>query len=111
MITRRGWVWILGLLGAASIAWGFRLQSNANFDNAVRGYLGVRERGTAAPWVFGILGAVLLVIALGIVIAGSRQQVTTTIPMGWHDHPDDPTKLRYHDGNSWTNRTADKTAQ
>ena len=108
MISRRAWIWILGLTGAGLVGYGFRLQAVSNFDNDVRAIMGLSSRGTVAPWAVGGIGVVLLIIALVLLILGTQQAKAPALTAGWHDDPEDPKKLRYFDGGAWTQRTADK---
>lgn len=100
---------MLGLAGAALIGLAFRIQAQANADNAVRDLLGTRAQGTMGPWVVGAVGAILLVFALVLVVLDGQQSRPREVPMGWHEDPHDPTLLRYHDGSDWTDRTAAKS--
>ena len=99
---------MLAVAGAALIGLAFYIQAQANADNAVRELLGTRAEGSAGPWVVGAVGAILLVFALVLVVLGSQQSRPGAIPMGWHDDPQDPSRLRYHDGSDWTDRTTAK---
>jgi len=67
-----------------------------------------------AFWILFLLLAAIAVVVLVVVLAVRGRgkpapPATERIPMGWHDDPESPTRLRYHDGTAWTDRTADKT--
>lgn len=107
-MTRRTWAALVAVVGAAAVGYGFYLQAQANSSNAVSGMLGLRSQATAAPWVVGGIGALLLLLALILVVAGSPASNQRAVAMGWHDDPNRPDLLRYHDGKRWTDRTAAK---
>ena len=51
-----------------------------------------------------------LVFPIWALISWARRgdRPRSAISAGWHDDPESPTRLRYHDGTAWTERTADK---
>lgn len=100
--------WVAGVIGAVLIAVGFYAQARTNKHNAVGAFLGREAEGSAVPWVLGVLGAIMVLAAVAMVVQVNRPAVNSRIPMGWHDDPHDPSRLRYHNGSDWTERTADK---
>lgn len=59
------------------------------------------------PYIIGAFGG--LAILVGIVMALMPERAAgPTFAAGWHDDPNSPDLLRYHDGTAWTERTAIK---
>lgn len=112
-MTKRTWGILLIVLGAAAIGLAFFLQAQSNSANAVASLMGGRGSGTPAPWIVGGAGVVAIIAGFVVMAMGSPDSATPagkrSIPMGWHDDPESPGKLRYHDGTQWTDKTADKT--
>jgi len=100
------WGLLLAAAGLVLLGLAWRASAAHTTDANVAALLGRPREGTVAPWVLGGAGALCLVVAGVALWAGSRRP---RVPAGWHDDPDDPRRLRYHDGTGWTQRTADKS--
>jgi len=97
-------IWLL-VGGAAAIGLAFFLQAQVNASSAASRYAGLGASGSPAPWVVG--GAGVLAILIGIFVL-AQKSAGSRIAAGWHDDPDSPKRLRYHDGERWTEKTAEK---
>lgn len=93
-MSRKDWATFIGVAGAIGLVGGFVLQAMA------RPY-----EQTFAPWAVGGIGVALLLIALVLFATAPDEERTDR---GWYDDPRDPTRLRYHNGRSWTLRTEPK---
>lgn len=112
-MTKRTWGILLIVLGAAAIGLAFYLQAQNNSANAVASLLGSRGSGTPAPWIVGGAGVVAIIAGFVVMAMGApaaaNEPGKRSIQMGWHDDPETPGRLRYHDGTQWTDRTAEKS--
>lgn len=124
------YVLALGVVIAIGVVWTLLVRRARAKDAAKAGDPRPESAPTSKLWWGGILLAYALImlvsgffnplqaIALvgGIVLLGlgfqdRRNWHTRKAPditAGWHDDPESPTLLRYHDGNDWTERTASK---
>lgn len=114
--------WILFIIGLAGIPLGFYLQAQQNASAAADMMFGYGSHGSPAPWIVGIGGVVLLLVGLVLLVTAHREpsgantgmtypstSPRPAVSMGWHDDPESPSYLRYHDGVAWTDRRVLKT--
>ena len=88
---------ILRLGGLIAIAAAFWLQAQANASNAAGAYAGIAASPSPLPWVVGGAGVLAIIASL----VGPSESKPPARAVGWHDDPDDPTRLRYWDGTAW----------
>lgn len=108
-MSRKTTAIVLLVVGAAAIGLAFFLQAQVNHDAAVAGYLGRRASGSPGPWVVGGAGVLALLAGLLLLVRPAAVPTRPSIGAGWHDDPDDPNGLRYHDGTGWTEKRAAKS--
>lgn len=62
---------LLAGIGVVLVLMGFYVQSNVNSRNASRAVLGLPPEPSAAPWVWGGIGAVLILLAIVLWATGN----------------------------------------
>lgn len=114
-MTKKTWGLLLIVVGAVAIGIAFYMQAQLNSASVVAELTGRRASGSPGPWFMGGVGVLAILAGIVLLATGSRPPVVATppatpaVPMGWHDDPESPSRLRYHDGTKWTDRTAEKS--
>jgi uncharacterized protein DUF2510 len=63
----------------------------------------------AGGWI-GLLGSLVIASAGLIALRASSTPAGTAQPAGWYDDPEEPARLRYWSGSTWTEHTSERPA-
>lgn len=106
LASKRTFGYLLEIIGVGLIVYAFKLQADNNAHNAAGAFLGLAPEGTTAPYLVGAAGLAAIVLGWFMI---RRPDSQSRLAAGWHDDPDSPHRLRYHDGQQWTEKTAEKS--
>lgn len=103
---RKGGAWML-VIGIALLVGSYVALENDRSRMRVDMFSGFGSGDPSpVPYIIGAFGGLAILVAIVMFVVPERQVPTVTA--GWHDDPNSPDLLRYHDGSAWTERTASK---